>query len=353
MQLEQLGWNLRFSSYFRAFEQSGFIPGRVTVQQRAFYQVYTEQGEILADISGAFRHQSQYLSDFPAVGDWVALQPHDDSNAIIHAVLPRTSQFSRKVAGNTTDEHVLAANVDTAFLVSGLDHDFNLRRIERFLVMAWESGAKPVVILNKADLCHDIDLRVAEVEAIAPGMPVVSLSALHQSGIAPIMPYLRTGETIVLLGSSGVGKSTLTNQLLGISKQAVESVRPDDSRGRHTTTHRELMLTPSGALLIDTPGLREIQLWSGRNAIDEVFTDIEELAERCRFRDCHHRQEPGCAVQEAIADGRLDSARLASYQKLNKELDYVTRKQDERLQSNTKARWKQIHKEMRRHPKRR
>jgi ribosome biogenesis GTPase len=352
MQLHTFGWNSTLSSQFEPYAALGYTPARIVLQTRSGYSLWTEQRDMTADVSGKFRHAAQQPVDFPTVGDWVAVSCYADSAmGTIQAVLPRRSQFSRKAAGSKTDEQILAANVDTAFLVSGLDHDFNIRRIERYLVLIWESGANPVVVLNKADLCASLDEHLMAVEAIAPGVPIVALSALHQSGLEALAAYLRPGQTIVLVGSSGVGKSTLTNRLIGHAKQAVQAVRSGDDRGRHTTTHRELFLTASGALIIDTPGLRELQLWSNQTTVDEVFTDIEAIAQDCRFRDCRHQSEPGCAVQAAIATGTLDPTRLNSYHKLTKELDYLARKQDERLTANTKARWKQIHKEMRRRRK--
>ncbi|MCU0543685.1 MAG: ribosome small subunit-dependent GTPase A [Oscillatoriaceae cyanobacterium Prado104] len=348
MNLEQFGWTDTIASSFISYRKQGFVVGRVAVEYRDRYLLYTERGEQFAEIAGKLRHQATGLQDFPAVGDWVAIQ-QTEQQATIHAILPRSSKFSRKVAGSKTEEQILAANVDTVFLVSGLDGDFNLRRIERYLVLVWDSGAVPVIVLNKADLCFDLEFCIAEVEAIAVGVPVVALSA--NQGVEVLQPYLQPGTTIALLGSSGVGKSTITNQLKGEEIQSVQSVRQNDDRGKHTTTHRQLISLPSGALIIDTPGMRELQLWSGTEALPETFADLEFLAQSCRFRDCQHDREPGCAVQEAIATGRLDSNRLLNYQKLQRELQYAIRKQDQRANLVEKERWKKIHKSLRNHPK--
>lgn len=353
MNLYQLGWSNTFASAFESFAGQGFSVGRVASEHRNRYQLYTECGELPAEITGKSRYQSEAYSANdepmrPAVGDWVVIELLDQAtHAMIHHVLPRRSQFSRKAAGQRTEEQVIAANVDTVFLVSGLDHDFNLRRIERYLVLAWESGANPVVVLNKADLCADLSAQLQAVSAIAPGVEIITLSALTSEGIDALQPYLQPGKTVALLGSSGVGKSTLTNQLMGQVTQTTQAVRSGDSRGRHTTTHRQLLCLPSGGLLIDTPGMRELQLWSDESSVQQTFEDIEELAEQCRFRDCQHQDEPGCAVQEAILSGWLDCDRVASYQKLSREQAYLERKQDQRLQANTKARWKKMTKQMR------
>jgi ribosome biogenesis GTPase len=352
MNLEQLGWSDRFAASFVPYCQSGFTIGRVAVEYRNTYLLYTEQGEQFAEVTGKFRHQASGIQDFPAVGDWVVIQIRAaEARSTIHAILPRRSKFSRNVAGSTTEEQVIAANVDTVFLVCGLDGDFNLRRIERYLILAWESGAIPVILLNKADLCVDVEQRLAEVETVAIGVPIVVLSAAAGQGMTALQPYLQPGQTVALMGSSGVGKSTITNQLKGETVQAVQSVRQGDDRGRHTTTHRQLIPLPSGALIIDTPGMRELQVWSGAEGLPETFADVEVLAQQCRFRNCQHEQEPGCAIRQAIADGELDAGRLLNYQKLQRELHYQIRKQDQRANLAEKERWKKIHKSMRHHQK--
>jgi ribosome biogenesis GTPase len=268
----------------------------------------------------------------PVVGDWVVCpRAHlvSDGKATIAAVLPRRTKISRKVAGARTAEQVVAANVDTVFLVMGLDGDYNLRRIERFMVMAWDSGASPVVLLNKADLCSEVQSRVSEVESVCLGAPVHAASCIDEGGLESVSRYLRPRETVTLLGSSGVGKSTLINRLMGQDLLPTSAVRSGDDRGRHTTTSRQLYRLPEGALLIDNPGIREIQLWGDGEGLSHAFDDIEELALECRFKDCGHGQEPECAVQQAVAIGRLPPQRLAAYVKLLREAHYLETRHDE------------------------
>jgi ribosome biogenesis GTPase len=332
MTLEDLGWNDLFATHFAPYAEDGLIPARV-VAQRGINRVSTGRTEFFVDLAGRFRHELDMpgaASGYPAVGDWVAVRPPTgEGRGMVHAVLPRRSRFSRKVAGHRTEEQVVAANVDTLFLVSGLDGDFNPRRIERYMTAAWDSGARPVVILNKLDRCDDPERCLLEAQAVAMGVPVHRVSALTGEGCEALRGYLRPGETVSLLGSSGVGKSTLINRLLGREAQRTGPIREDDARGRHTTTHRELLAVPGGGLVIDTPGLREVQLWEADQGIESAFPDVEELAEACRFGDCRHQGEPGCAVEGAVAGGELAPARLESYRKLQRELYQVQVRQDE------------------------
>jgi ribosome biogenesis GTPase len=355
MNLQQFGWSKFFASSFNQYAkkqdtETEYTIGRVAIEHRGRYTLYTEFGEQQAEIGGKFRHQAMQWHAFPTVGDWVVIQlSKTHSPATIHHVLPRKSQFLRKTVGGKTEAQLVAANVDTVFLVSGLDADFNLRRLERYLLLAWNSGASPVIVLNKADQCSNLEHCIWQVKNLALGIPIAVLSALHQQGLEQLTSHLQPGQTIALLGSSGVGKSTITNQLLGENRQVVQAVRSGDSRGRHTTTQRSLLCLPNGSLLIDTPGMRELQVWAGEESLQTTFTDIRTLAEQCRFRDCQHEEEPGCAVQGAIDQGLLDPSRLLNYRKLNQELAYLARKQDDRAQQLEKAKWKKIHKAQRQH----
>jgi len=344
MNLHELGWNSFFKQEFEQFQNMGYLPARIALAERERYLAYTEAGEIITEISGRLRHSAQSRSDFPAVGDWVAVKMTGAETATIHALLPRKSNLSRKIAGATTEEQVIAANVDTLFIVTGLDGDYNLRRIERYLALAWNCGINPVILLNKSDICPDVPARVAEVEAIAFGVPVFALTTRAQSngvqGLEALLPWFETGKTAALVGSSGVGKSSIINRLLHENRQEVFEVRLDDSRGRHTTTRRELIFLPDGGMIIDNPGMREVQLWADAESVEETFEDIRAFGEMCRFHDCRHGNEPGCAVQQALADGKLDSKRFQNYLKLQKEIDYLESRQSQRAQLNTKARWK-------------
>ena len=351
MTLKDLGWNDRLELQFEPHRNAGLRPARVLREDRGRYRVHDGE-ERSAEVSGRFRHDVADRTDFPAVGDWVAVRaPEGDGPCTVAAVLPRASVFVRRAVGETTEAQVVAANIDTVFVMSGLDHDFNLRRIERYVAAAWESGAQPVVVLNKADLAEDIEGCVAQAELAAPGVPVVALSAREGSGLDALAPWLVPGASIALLGMSGVGKSTLVNVLLGEERLATNEVRDGDSRGRHTTTHRELVPLPGGAILIDTPGMRALGLWSGDDALEDTFPEIEALARDCRFGDCSHEREPGCAVVAAELAGGLDPGRLESWRKLQRELRWLAGKQDQRIRQQEVARWKAIHKSMKSHPK--
>jgi ribosome biogenesis GTPase len=341
--LQHLGWTDSHTTEFEPHAVEGYLPARVAAQHRGAYVVYSELGELRADLAGRLAHEAAGPGDLPAVGDWVAVAARPEERAAtIHAVFARRTKFSRKVTLGAAQEQVLAANVDAVFLLMSLNEDFNLRRLERYLATAWESGATPVIVLTKTDLAPDYALRVLEVEAIAFGVPVHAISNLTGDGLELVRAHLAPGRTIALLGSSGVGKSTLVNTLAGEELLATQPIREGDGEGRHTTTHRQLVLLPGGGLVLDTPGMRELQLWESADGLSETFADVEELAAQCRFSDCAHKTEPGCAVQAAIADGTLPFARWDSYKKLQRELAHLERRLDKRLQSEERKRWAKV-----------
>ncbi len=321
--------------FARAFEpwagQPDMAPGRVAIEFNYILRVYLAEGEVEAVVSGRLKHEARSRAELPAVGDWVVVRrAPGEARASIVAVLARRGRFSRRMAGQVTDEQVVAANVDVVFLVMGLDGDFSVRRLERYLLLARESGATPILLLTKPDLASDLPQQVAEVVTVAGDAPVHVLNPREGEGLEPVAAHLSAGRTGALLGSSGVGKSTLINRLAGAEVQRTREVRLADSKGRHTTVHRELVILPGGALLIDTPGMRELQLWNVGRAVRETFDDIDALADGCHFTDCRHREEPRCAVKAADAEGRLAEGRLASYRKLQDELAFLERQQDQR-----------------------
>jgi ribosome biogenesis GTPase / thiamine phosphate phosphatase len=348
LELRDLGWNSFFEGYFSDLGQAALVPARVVEELKGFYRVRSANGEYLAEIAGKIRYQAEDRQDLPAVGDWVALAPRPEKGrARIECILPRRTKLSRKVAGRVQSEQIVATNLDVVFVVSSLNRELNLRRIERYLTVAWDSGARPVVLLNKADLCIDADARAADVERIALGVPVHLLSAKEGRGLEALGKYFAQGETAALVGSSGVGKSSIINALARGQVLRVQPVRESDDRGRHTTTSRQMIMLPGGGVVIDTPGMRELQLWDGDQGMGQAFEDIETLARRCRFRDCSHRGEAGCEVEAAIVNGLLDPERLENHRKLEAELRFQERKQDPRLAREVKEEWKRIHKAMR------
>ena len=350
MDLANLGWNHFFAQHFAEFAERDLAPARIVRQDRQLYQIQGEAGVMSAEISGHFLHGVREKNDFPAVGDWVAIQPRpDEGRATIQGLLPRKSKFPRRTvdrggrggAGERATEQVIVANVDSAFLVGGLDggRNFNLQRLERYLTMAWDGGANPVVVLNKADMCDEVEVLVSEVEAIAFGVPVHAMSALEEEGVEELHSYLGPGQTAVLLGPSGVGKSTLINALLGGEEVETGAVRQGDQRGRHTTTWAELLRTPAGGMIADTPGMRDMQLWADEESLQGSFEDIDALAQQCRFNDCRHQREPGCAVNQALDSGQLEQNRFDSYRKLEKELQYLADKQVQKGRRSEKEQW--------------
>ena len=347
--LDELGWSSFFADQM---DTSGdLVPGRVAVQHRGAYVLLAQQGELWAEPAGRLAH----AGEAPAVGDWVAASVHGD-RARIESILPRRTAFSRKTADREAVEQVLAANIDTALLVSALTRDLNPRRLERYLTLAWESGAVPAIVLTKADLCDDVAAALGQVESVALGVPVHVTSAVTGDGLAELESYLAPGRTVALLGSSGVGKSTLVNRLVGADVQETREIR-DDGKGRHTTVRRELIRLPGSAWILDTPGMRELQLWSADDGLHEAFEDVDALAHECRFNDCRHESEPGCAVRAAIADGRLEPERLRSYRRLEAELRRLAAKQDDRLRMELRRENRRFYREIalanRRRPPRR
>ncbi len=339
--LAPLGWDADFARDFQPFGAGGRIPARVVAEHRGRYVVDDGGGERPVTLAGRLRHHARSREDLPATGDWVALDAGADGAASIHAVLPRRGAFLRKAAGGATEAQVLAANVDVALIATALPADLSERRIERYLALAWESGAVPVVLLTKADLADDVDHAARAVRAVAPGVDVVAVSSVTGDGLDALGRWLRPGRTAVLLGSSGVGKSTLANRMMGGDVLRTGAVR-DDGKGRHTTTHRQLLTLAGGALLIDTPGMRELQLWTADAGLDAAFADVEALAAACRFADCAHDAEPGCAVRAAAERGRLDPERLASWHRLRRELAWLATRQDEAAAAQEKARVKTV-----------
>jgi ribosome biogenesis GTPase / thiamine phosphate phosphatase len=332
--LDELGWDDAWSSAFEQLQEENLTAARVAAQHRGAYAVWTAAGELRARAAGRLYYAHEVGAPIPAVGDWVGVQ-----DTTITSILPRRSAFIRKRAGFGSDEQVLAANVDTAFLLAGLDDDFSLRRLERYITTAWDSGAAPVVVLTKADLCDDVADAMLQVESVAIGVPVYPISNVTGVGIDELASHLLPGQTAVLLGSSGVGKSTLLNRLAGSELMRTAEIAADGT-GRHTTTHRELVRLPGGALVIDTPGLRELQFWDGD--VSAAFEDVEALAAECRFRDCAHAHEPGCAVLGAVDNGTLALDRLRSWRKFQRELESIAARTDRRLRAARKKRWKAI-----------
>lgn len=350
MELNKLGFCAFFQKHFDDYDygqHENALVGRICSENKNSYKLYSQMGEITAIISGKFRNNCKTKEDFPAVGDWVLFEPLEGENkAIIQSILPRKSKFSRKVAGNQTQEQIIASNIDIAFIVCALNYDFNLRRIERYLSLVWQSGATPVVVLTKIDLCDDVQNKINEVANIAFGVDIHAISNLSAEGLEILQDYFQENKTVVLLGSSGVGKSSLINNLAQENVMKVNELRSNIDKGRHTTTYKQMFILPKGGLIIDTPGIRELQLWDAEDGISKCFKDIEELAKSCRFSDCMHQDEPGCAVEQAIKGGLLDSHRLESYLKVQKEQAYMSSRQAQSAAKVEKDKWKAIHKQI-------
>ena len=361
--LEHLGWTPALEDQFAPHAADGLEPARVAVEHRGAYLLYTARGERPAELSGRLRHAARFRADLPAVGDWVAVTSGDcvgdrmnpvlnavfaAERALVQSVVPRRTKFSRMAANDhgQTVEQVVAANVDVVFLAAGLDGDLNIRRLERYLTLGWESGAEPVVVLTKADLCDDVAGALLEVESVAIGLPVHAVSNVTGEGVDELARYFAGDRTVAALGSSGVGKSSLVNRLAGEELMETGDLRAD-GRGRHTTTNRQLLLLPGGGLFLDTPGMRELRLWESEEGLAAAFDDVTAVAARCRFADCAHETEPGCAVRTAIAEGTLESERLASWRKLQGELKHLALKQDVRLRAEARKERRRFARSMR------
>ncbi len=350
--LNTFGYHPFFEAYFNEYSEPGLSVGRVAIENKSNFLLYSEYGELTAEISGKMFYGIEDKSEYPAVGDWVLFRAvPGEKKAIIEKVLPRRTKFSRKAAGSKTDEQVIASNVDILFIMSSLNQDLNLRRMERYLTLAWDSEVMPVIILSKSDLCENTKEISDEFKNIAFGVPIHIISSINKKGLDFIQQYFTDNKTIAIVGSSGVGKSTLINTLLGYKRLKVNDIMDYKDKGIHTTVRRELILLPQGGLIIDTPGMRELQLWEGSDGISATFEDIEELIKKCKFTDCKHESEPGCAINKALENGTLVEDRYNSYLKLRREIGYFERKHNQKAMLAEKKRWKKIHMQAKEHMK--
>lgn len=313
--MENMGWNQHFAEHFEAFESTAYVPARVTRVDRGIFTVIHKDGQCVVKVTGKFQFDATSKFDFPTVGDWVVLELETSTQpGRIHTLLTRKSSLSRKLSSDNNQQQTLAANVDTVLIVCGMDFDFNVRRIERALTLCHSGNVTPVILLNKIDICDDVDQKVAQLQDIAPGVDICPISVTQNIGLDVVQNYLTAGQTVCVFGSSGVGKSSLINHLLGEEKMLVKEIRASDSHGRHTTRHREMFNLPQGCVIIDIPGVREVAMWTDDDdGLQTSFSDIEELAQNCKFNDCQHAQEPGCAIKAAIDEGELEASRMENY----------------------------------------
>ncbi|HEX2756644.1 MAG TPA: ribosome small subunit-dependent GTPase A [Candidatus Limnocylindrales bacterium] len=347
--LAAFGWTPELAAAHERHSALGREPARVVAEDRASYQVVGTAGELRAAVSGRFRHEANAdPSAFPAVGDWVAVETRATGETVIHAVLPRRSALVRQAAGKRTEAQVVGANLDVVFVVASLNPDLNMRRLERYVAAAWESGAEPVILLSKADLGGDVDAVLVAVAGVAAGATIVIVSSFDGRGVEEVRERIGVGQTVAFVGSSGVGKSTLLNRLAGEERALVREIREEDGRGRHTTTRRQLHLLPDGGLVLDTPGMRELSLWDG-DGLEQTFTDVDEIVARCRWSNCSHNGDDGCAIAAALADGSLDRERHESWQKLLREAARHERRIDALARAEERRKWKAIGKSVTKH----
>jgi ribosome biogenesis GTPase / thiamine phosphate phosphatase len=347
LDLSAFGWDEAFEESFKEYKEKQLLPARVIEANRLFYRLISAKGEINGKLTDKFRENSRSKGDNPTVGDWVAYRPSEYGFVQIQGLVKRKSKFSRKVAGSALEEQVIAANIDTIFIVSGLDRDFNVRRLERYAVLAADSNAELVFLLNKADLRKDMEQVTAEIKKLFKDVPVYALSALNNNGLEQLAPYIQPGKTMVFIGSSGTGKSTLINLLLGEEKQKTGHVSPRDGRGRHITSSKNLLVLPNGAIVIDTPGLRELQLLGNDAGLKNTFSDIESLAANCEYKNCTHTKEPGCAVLAAVNAGTIPEERVKNYRKLKREIEYNLSRHEKQFKNKRSKKWMDIRKQKR------
>lgn len=341
--LKQYGWDDFFEIQMEKYLKEGFSVGRVAIENKNNFILYTEFGELTAGVSGKFKFNASSESDYPGVGDWVVIKPVvDEKKAVIEFVLKRKNKFSRKVPGMKTEEQIISANIDTIFIISSLNQDINLRRIERYLTLALENNIKSVLILSKSDVCDDVNVKLDEVKSVAGDSEIYVISAMKNTGIEELKKYFNDNRTVAVVGSSGVGKSTLINCLTDSDEMEVSDISLYKDRGRHTTSHRELIILPEGGLIIDTPGMREIQVWEGSEGMSENFTDVEQYFPDCKFTDCRHETEPGCAVIKAIENGELDEKRYKNYVKMQREVKHFENMNNQKAKLAEKRKWKKV-----------